>query len=217
MLENTFLDYVDENGVLQINSLNSKGAYISIDIESLIVSIYDKFSGATRNSLGVYFHPYISIGTSTIYFPEKNMLGVNADGTNHSIDNLYFASEKIGLKWVIWNYKYTKSHSAGLWYNYYGVWMQHTSQPKAPLVNNIYASLYASGLLYQIAVLNSDDSFHYPLFGVNTGVTFFNGLAFNAGWGYVWQDNYYRKQNHFYSLSVDIPIVDYLSALKKKK
>ncbi len=215
-LENTFIDYVDEKGILQVDSINNSGGYITIQIEALISSIYDKFSGASRNGVGVYIKPYFSIGTNTIYFPKTNTLGQDADGNANSIDNLYFASEKIGIKILLWNFKYTHSHAAGTWYSYYGYTKRFKKQPLAPVLNDIYFSAYASGLLYQIAVLNSDDSFHYPIFGQNIGVTFFNGLSFSAGIGYVWQDNYYKNQNHFYSVSIDIPIIDYLSALKQK-
>ena len=59
---------------------------------------------------------------------------------------------------------------------YCGNFYRRRAQPKVHLVSNIYANLYLSGLMYNIADLHSDESFNQPLVGGDIGLNLFNGI-----------------------------------------
>lgn len=222
MLENTLVEYTDgTDGTqkLEANSTNNDKGYLYIDIESLISAINQKFSQINRKGLGVYVLPFFSLGTNYASFTETNSLTSDATGATKSLSNLYFASEKIGMKWKIWNWKYTHSFGAGESYRYYNFksttryWMR--PQPKTT-VSDIHLFAYGSGLLYNIANLKSNDTFNYAIAGAGFGITFFNGLTANFSLACPFTDNKFLTRNNFLNLGFDIPIVEYIAGLSKK-
>lgn len=222
MLENTLVEYADgSNGTqkLEENSTNNDKGYLYIDIESLISAINQKFSPTNRKGLGVYVLPFFSIGTNYASFTGTNSLTTDASGAAKSLSNLYFASEKIGIKWKIWNWQYTHSFGAGENFRYYNskktsrYWLR--PQPK-PTVSDIHLFAYGSGLLYNIANLKSTDNFNYAIAGAGVGMTFFNGLTANFSLACPFTDNKFDSNNMFLNLGFDIPIVEYIAGLRKK-
>ena len=221
MLENTLVEYSDNSGAqkLEGEATNNDKGYLYIDIESLISSIDQKFSPNNKKGHGVYISPFLSIGTNYASFLGTNTLATVGSGETKSLANLYFASEKIGIKWKIWNWNYTRSFSSGENFKYYNrpsksrVW--NRPQPK-PTVNDIHLFVYGSGLLYNIANLKSAENFNYAIAGGGLGMTFFNGLTANASLACPTTGNEFYSENIFFNFGFDIPIVQYLSALKKK-
>lgn len=222
MLENTLVEYEDENNgtqKLEEKVTNNDKGYLYIDIESLVSTINQKFSPINRKGLGVYVLPYFSIGTNYASFIGKNSLTTDATGSAKSLTNLYYASEKIGVKWKIWNWQYTHSFGAGENYRYYNrnkttrYWKR--PQPK-PTISDIHLFAYGSGLLYNIANLKSTDNFNYAFAGTGFGMTFFNGLTANISVACPFTDNKFYSNNTFLNLGFDIPIVEYISGLSRK-
>jgi hypothetical protein len=222
MLENTLVEYADgADGTqkLEENSTNNDKGYLYIDIESLISAVNQKFSPTNRKGLGVYVLPFFSIGTNYASFTGTNSLTTDATGAAKSLSNLYFASEKIGIKWKIWNWQYTHSFGAGENFRYYNskktsrYWLR--PQPK-PTVSDIHLFAYGSGLLYNIANLKSTDNFNYAIAGAGIGMTFFNGLTANFSLACPFTDNKFYSNNTFLNLGFDIPIVEYIAGLRKK-
>jgi hypothetical protein len=222
MLENTLVEYSDGNygtQALEENVTNNDKGYLYIDIESLISSIDQKFSPTNKKGLGVYIAPFFSFGTNYASFTGNNQLTTDATGAAKSLSNLYYASEKIGIKWKIWNWKYTHSFGAGENFRYYNsktnsrYWLR--PQPKTT-VNDIHLFAYGSGLLYNIANLKSSDNFNYAIAGAGVGMTFFNGLTANFSLACPFTDNKFYSNNMFLNLGFDIPIVEYIAGLRKK-
>jgi len=222
MLENTFVEYAEGiNGTnkLEENATNNDKGYLYVDIESLISAINQKFSPTNKKGLGVYVLPFFSIGTNYASFTGTNGLTTDATGATKSLSNLYFASEKIGIKWKIWNWQYTHSFGAGENFHYYNskktsrYWLR--PQPK-PTVSDIHLFAYGSGLLYNIANLKSTDNFSYAIAGAGLGMTFFNGLTANFSLACPFTENKFYSNNMFLNLGFDIPIVEYIAGLRKK-
>ncbi len=122
MLENTLVEFSDPTGNPQPEDAATKTSdkgYLYVDVESLISAIDQKFSSANKKGLGVYITPFFSIGTNYASFLNSNSLTVDDNGTAKSLSNLYYASEKIGIKWKLWNWKYTRSFEAGQNFKYF--------------------------------------------------------------------------------------------------
>lgn len=216
LLENTIVEYNNENGnIVQQN--NDDQGYLYIDIESLIYTIDDNFSSETKRSWTKYITPFFSIGTNYASFNETNSLISNSDGTTNSLGNLYFASEKIGVKWKLYNWKYKRAFKAGESYNYYGSTYYWLRPQEEPLISDMHIILYGSGLLYNLVDLKSENNFNYAIVGTGFGFTFFNGLAVSVGIASPIIDKNVALKNSFLNLGLDIPIIEYISALSKKK
>jgi hypothetical protein len=218
MIENTIVQYTDVSGnsKTEVTATTADRGYLTIDIESLVSAIDQKFSSTSKMGIGVYLQPFFSVGTNYASFLKNNLLTTDQSGASKSLANLYFASEKIGIKWKIYNWKYTHSFSAGQSYNYYGItkyWLR--PQPK-PAFNDIHILVYGSGLLYNISNLKSDNTFNYAVAGAGLGFTFFNGLSANIGFACPFTDNKFESKNVYFNLGFDIPIIEYIGALAKK-
>lgn len=122
MLENTLVEFSDQTGNPQpedaATTASDKG-YLYVDVESLISAIDQKFSPTNKKGLGVYITPFFSIGINYASFLNSNSLTVDDNGAAKSLSNLYYASEKIGIKWKLWNWKYTHSFEAGQNFKYF--------------------------------------------------------------------------------------------------
>lgn len=217
LLENTLVEYADASSTLQTaekEAQNAKG-YLYVDIEALVSQIYQRFHPTDRS--GKYFSVFLTLGLNEgSFLHTNNTLGVDAQGLPKSISNLYYASEKIGFKYKIANQRYTRSFGPGEQYTYYTNKLRSWRRPMPKtLISDYYISVYGSGILYNIVNTKSDDKFKYALVGSSIGITFFNGLSLSAGLACPYTDKQFKAQNLFVNFGIDIPIIDYISALTK--
>ncbi|MGB0522510.1 MAG: hypothetical protein ACPGJS_06095 [Flammeovirgaceae bacterium] len=190
--------------------------YLSIDVESVISTVSDNFLDIGNKGLGVYLVPFFSIGANQAYFVDNNQLGpADAAGSPTNLDNLYFASEKIGFKYKIWNWGYTHSFKQGINYKYYGKNYAWVRPHATPTISDLHVMVYGSGLLYNLANLKSEDSFNYGLVGAGVGLTFFNKLSLHGGLGMPFTNKQFKRDNLFITFGFDIPISEYISALSR--
>lgn len=222
LLEDTSVEYLnvvnDHSSVQPIAANNNSPGYINIDVENLISVVYEKLTPHERRHIGRYVAPFFYIGTNMASFSHKNELATD-NPDNPNLRELYFASEKIGIKINLVNSKYIRSFDPGE--TYYRVipnrtWSWNRPQPK-PLINDVFINIYASGLLYNVANLKSDTNFNYGILGTSFGVTLFNGLAVSVGVGRPFTDKQWKSDNTFFNFALDIPIIEYISELTSKK
>lgn len=226
LLDNTTMEFVNDKGV-PVNS--SKAAtsdigYLSINIESVISSLDAKFSVDNKHSVMTYIRPMFSIGVNYMHFPNQNSLNstdINTiPTTTTSLPTVALATEKIGVEWLLFNWKYKRSHKAGDLFYYYRHQCVYENPVKQPLFSNLFVNAYAGGLLYNVVKLKSNENFNYALLGASAGLTFFNGLKLSIGAGQAVQkmnNLSFNKNNMYYNIGVDVPILDYLANLKSKK
>ncbi|MDB5022865.1 MAG: hypothetical protein JWP78_620 [Mucilaginibacter sp.] len=221
LIENTIIEYNNAATNTQVTeqtaTINDKG-YIYIDIESLVSQIEQHFAPSDKKT--VYLSVFFSLGTNQASFLNSNSLAVDANNNPKSLGNLYYASEKIGLKYKFWNWAYTHSFQPGENFNYYNApgtsprsWLRPQQQPT---ISDFYIMVYGSGLLYNLVNLKSDDKFNYAIAGAGLGITFFNGLSLNVGLACPYTDKRFKSENTFINFGIDIPIIDYIAALAKK-
>lgn len=232
LLENTIVQFTDvqSNVISEASAKDLKGnstttttntpnGYLSVDVEALVSSIEQQFSKKQFYKWQPYLVPFFSMGVNNGIFVNKNN-EVLKDAT-HTTNSVSYASEKIGIKWKWYNWKYTHSFAVGQSYDYYTKTNRWRRPQQVPLISDLYLSMYASGILYNLANLKTNNNFNCAIAGVNLGVTFFNGLALSAGLASPITTYHFGNagttNNYFVNLSVDIPIIDYIAALAKKK
>ncbi|GAB5563205.1 MAG: hypothetical protein Wins2KO_02680 [Winogradskyella sp.] len=209
------LDFLLENTLVEFEEGDDDSGYLYMDIESLIVSIYDSFGSVKNKGILNYVTPFLSIGTNYGSFNHSDII-VDNNGSTDELNHLYYASEKIGIKYKIWNWKYTHSFKPGESFNYYGrkniTWRRPQQEP---LISDLYVFGYGSGLLYNLIDVKSESEFDYAIFGAGVGITFFNGLSVNASIASPLISK--KLDNSFLNIGLDIPIIEYIGALSKKQ
>lgn len=181
-----------------MNNLSNLQAYLTMDEESNRVDIkVDDFilylGNQYINDISPRLSLYFTVGVN-------NTLAFNVPDT---AKNFNFASEKIGLKFKLYDFVQRNSYTS-----------RHYIARQKPFVKDIYVLGYGSGLLYQIESLKTENALNGSTVGLIFGVHFFNDLDFGIGPSMVriLDDNKFAL-----SASFDIPIVEYLSRLGKKK
>lgn len=204
----------------------------SIDIEAIILGFEERIMASTNSPtrespirfwpftrIGLNVRPFISIGMNYAYASGLDS-AFAAESALGGLEQVAFASEKIGLRWRWFDWKYTRGQHKGEWFKYHGLYHKRAVRPRAPMFNNMYVMVYGSGLLYTIADLRTDRSFNYALVGTGAGVTFFNGLELNASYAAPVIPNATIGEDidaGFWVLGLDIPIFEYIRAARAKR
>lgn len=173
---------------------------LDIDVESMLVHLFEEYGESSKSDFSMYF----SVG----YNYTQPLSAIEVGDTN-SESGLTYVSEKIGLKYAIVNWAKKRSYL-----DFKGKLTNEKLRKasRKPIVTDWHAIAFASGLLYSIDALNSENGFNSPLVGFGTGFTFFNGLDLNFNYAIPTQGG-----GSIFNVSFDIKITEYLSELGKKK
>jgi len=212
---------VDKYVVYDLSSNEkSSSAYtdFTFDVEAMIISLgeefYNKRSSLVNCNIG--FKPFFTIGLNYAAVPNaNNVFTLNSE--KQSINNLYTAGEKIGVKFILSDRKYTRQFGPNELFKYKGNWISYTEPKRKSVYNNIYVSFYGSGIIYNIVNLTSEQDFTYPIFGIGPGIEFFNDLEFNFSYAIAVDFRQKLQQNlnrSMISFGFDIPIFEYIKATK---
>jgi hypothetical protein len=168
---------------------------IEFDVEGLIVLLYDIYGDQKNSPISLYF----GIGLNTAFQVEK-ALNLEDD----TVSTLSFASEKIGLKLKICDFKRIYADQQRL---------------SKPLISDWYTFAYGSGLLYNLVNVKSSKNFNATIIGFGTGLSFYNFLDFNISTGIpLMNDNETSNWCYrFFNVGFDIKISEYLSEVAKKR
>lgn len=236
---NYYIDYVSQSGEFSVGSVFLKtlvdnisykeadtiehtSASLSLNFESVLFTLNDKIVTPEWSYRMRRVQPFIQIGVNYADFIGANSLDVASDGTQRALKAMSFASEKIGVKFKFINKAYTRSFAPGVvykWNNHYYYW---TSPPKMPFLNEAFFDVHAGGLLYNAVNLNTQKNFDFPFAGMGVGFKTFNGLSVSASYNMPFTHGLATgkqawKDNSFIMLSLDIPIIEYIGALRKNK
>lgn len=207
------------NNITYSDSVGSKPASVSLNFESVLYEINDKLVKPSQLHRTRYIQPYINIGVNYSAFLNPNNLQVNDDGTTSRMNSLAFASEKIGIKFKIWNYQYTRSFQPGVSFKYYNrkgtVRSWNRPQPK-PILDDFFVDVHTGGLLYNVVNLKTEENFDFPFVGIGLGCRTFNGITFSGSLNQPYTNNAFNTDNLFFMFSIDIPIIEYITAIRSK-
>jgi hypothetical protein len=203
--------------------LNSEDKKVDIAVEDIISRIYEKYGNRQSSIFNLYFSVGINQSISS-HFTYKKLLPNSTTTETDTIKSIGFVSEKIGLKVKLIDVKWRRSFTVGETYHARFTGNGHTVRKfrsNKPLVSDVYALTYLSGLLYKVADLTTHKDFKDPIAGVGLGVAFFNSLDLNLGYNWPLQSgndffaNISKKQ--IWTVGFDIKITEYLMALGKKR
>lgn len=169
--------------------VNSDENRVDVKVEDFILFLGEKYIDSASGDVSLYF----TVGYNYSYFT----------GGENDDKELSYAAEKLGLKVKIFDI-----HKFRTFVN------RRFLVKQKPLVNDLYALGYVSGLLYQIEVLKSDNAIKAASYGFILGAHFFNGLDFGIG---VASLDVNDHRAWVTTAGIDIPITEYLSRLGKKK
>jgi hypothetical protein len=198
---------------------------LSIDVEAIILELENSLFAHRTYGIDKHFfgvQPFFSIGLNYSKFPFKSNTFISSNDTS-SFNSLAWAGEKIGLKLIFFDRDYTRSHNPGETYLYKGRYndvIDNGNLWEKPLIVKSYVSLYASGIIYNIANIKTEKQFNYPLIGSTFGVQFFNDMDVSFGYAIPISSSRNFNQtlkNGFFNLSFDIPIFEYIKAARKDK
>ncbi|MBI1182711.1 hypothetical protein GC194_00460 [bacterium] len=190
---------------------------IVVDGEALISVIFEKFASdkkTSSTSSWAFFinpRPYFSMGINNGIFLSNNTLG----NDNSNLKNIQFASEKIGLKVKLFDFRYSHAFGPGETFKYKGTYRTWYRPVKEFTINDIYYYVSTSGLLYNLANIKTESSFNYVLLNAGFGMSFYNDLALNIGLSAPIVNGDISNNNLFINVGFDVPILSYLGALKK--
>ena len=182
---------------------------------------------STLNDLKTYydknntsrFSLYLSLGLNQKFFLNNKFeypatTSINADGEEvvnapRKISNIGFASEKLGLEINIHSFKKYKGYSNVFKDDIY-------LNERTPFINDLYAVVYGSGLLYSLANTTTDEDFDFVHVGAGFGVRFYNALDVNFTAGIPVVKDQPFGRNVFLGIGFDIPLGEYLQKIGGK-
>ena len=220
-----FVKAITDN-LKKYTTVNKDSNTVDIAVEDLILRLYEKFGNRQKKTVDLYF----SIGvnqsissnlTFSTLIPDST--GFPIDTVRSNLNSVAFAAEKIGVKIKILNVK--RNHNLEIGErpdskSKPGWWSKKTFRSKDPVVSDVYAVVYGSGLLYQLLDLRTSNNFDDPIMGLGLGVSFFNALDFNIGYNWPLKDDggLFDKfsSEALWTISFDVRISEYLARLTKK-
>jgi hypothetical protein len=209
------------NNVKKYTEINADSNEISVDVESIIIDLHQRFTEHSNSSLDLYL--MIGINQSTAI----NSNGLLYASEGERLNNIAFASEKIGVKWKVINWKKRFSYESGdkrrfLLFWDKPVWKTNARRYKDfPIINDFHLALYGSGLLYNIANTKTEKNYDAPLVGTSVGISGYNGIDFNIGIvqpvfaGITWND--VALQNSMINFGIDVRLSEYLQQVRLKR
>lgn len=221
MLENTIVEYKQNATDTQIPEKSVKGTdqgYLYVDIEALVTAVEQRFAPSDKK--GVYVQFFFSLGINQASFLHDNTLTADAGGAPTALKNLYYASEKIGIEYKIWNWAYTHAFTPGENFKYYnnGRILPFMAQTAATTANQRRSCLFLRlRAIIQSGKFKIRRQIQLCLGGRRIRRTFFNGLRANVSVGCPYTDKQFKPANEFINFGFDIPIVDYIAGLSKNK
>ena len=191
-----------------------------IDVEGIILALEDKVIEGHSPTRNCWFNvrPYFTIGLNYGAYREETL--DFETGAIRSVPTIAWAGEKLGLKWRLWDWRYTHSREANEVFHYRGKNFKRYVRPTIPAVSNCYLNVFASGLLYSVADLRTESSYDGVLFGAGGGLTIFNDLEVNVSYVtplLATNDLQANINAGFWNLGLDIPIFQYIRAAREKR
>ena len=206
-------------------NVDTKTNDININVEEIIIKLYDKFiAGHSKKTVSFFF----TIGINSTLNTQGSERLVDKEG--NPVDNLIFAGEKIGVKINLFNVERHRERKFAGTINEIkkkeseGEVLNGTIQPNMknqvkPIFTDFYLSGYTSGLLYNLVnTTNADEKLGGYMIGTSLGTSFFNNMDLNLFVNfYATKTQDFQFKNNLIGIAWDIPIIEYLSALTKKR
>ena len=191
------------NGIKKYTLINpnAEKEYVEIDVVSFLSDLQQYYD---RNNPSK-FSLYLTLGLNQNFFINK----FKFPESDEKISTVGFASEKIGVKYKLMDFKKLRGYENVIKSDVY-------LNKRSPFINEWYLTLYGSGLLYSLANTSTNQNFNFAHAGLATGLRFYNALDFNVLVGFPFVKNQRFGSNAFFGIGLDIPLGEYLEKLGSK-
>lgn len=193
-----------------VTDKNGKEA-LSFNAETFLIKLQnlkpDKFK---------HFQFHFTVGVNNTYFDK----GIVLPDSSVRIKNFSNVSEKIGIRYKIYDWSYSRGKNPGESFRYNGRSYVRNVAPREPLISNAHVLIYGSGILYNVFNTGTNKEFNFPMAGIGAGITFFNAMDLNFSVGVPILPNtdlWELRKNNFFNLGFDIQFVEYLKKLNEKR
>ena len=195
------------NGIKKYTLINpnAEKEYVEIDVVSFLNDLQQYYD---RNNTS-RFSLYLTLGLNQNFFFNKFTFPSKNGEATEEIRNIGFASEKIGVRFKILDFKKYRGYENVIKSDVY-------LNKKSPFINDWYVAIYGSGLLYSLANTTTNQNFNFAHAGIATGLRFYNSLDFNVVLGFPFVKNRSFPYGAFYGIGLDIPLGEYLEKLGNK-
>lgn len=195
------------NGIKKYTLINpnAEKEYVEIDVVSFLNDLQQYYD---RNNTS-RFSLYLTLGLNQNFFFNKFTFPSKNGEATEEIRNIGFASEKIGVRFKILDFKKYLGYENVIKSDVY-------LNKKSPFINDWYVAIYGSGLLYSLANTTTNQNFNFAHAGIATGLRFYNSLDFNVVLGFPFVKNRSFPYGAFYGIGLDIPLGEYLEKLGNK-
>jgi hypothetical protein len=209
----TVLKFVKDYSVIEKNDNNKE--VLSFNVESFLYKL-QTIKPYSNKRLSFLF----TVGVNNAMFSKDLILPDSSVSRN-----LSFVGEKIGVKYTLYNWAFSKTRNPGETYKtskYWPLWNTgtfiKTGPPKEPIISNWHLIAYGSGILYNLVNTKTQKEFNMPIIGVGSGLTFYNGLDFNISWGVpIMANQPISSENGFWNVGFDIQFIEYYNRLMEKR
>lgn len=205
----TVLKFVKDYSVIEKNDNNKE--VLSFNVESFLYKI-QTIKPYKLNRVNFLF----TVGVNNAMFQQDFMLPDSSISRNFS-----FVGEKIGLKYTLWDWAFSRTRNPGETYQVFGKNSKpfiRDAPPKEPIVSNWHILAYGSGILYNLVNTKTQKEFNMPIIGIGSGLTFYNGLDLNISWGVPIVSNQpINSTNGFWNVGFDIQFIEYYNRLMEKR
>jgi hypothetical protein len=188
------------NAMKKYTLINPSEEYVEIDVVSFLNELQQYYDRNNKSR----FSLYLSMGLNQNFFFEDFKFS-----EEDKINNISFASEKIGVKYRIKNFNRLEGYENVVKDDIY-------LNKKAPFINQCYVIIYGAGLLYTLANTTTNQNFDFPHVGVGLGMRFYNALDLNLILGFPFVKDSNFGDNAFWGIGLDIPLGEYLEKLGSK-
>jgi hypothetical protein len=152
------------------------------------------------------------VGVNNVHFQR----GLQID-TSTLISNYSFVGEKIGFRIKLRDWKYLRGFEKGETFTYMGNKYIRLKPSKKPVLSNIHALFYGSGILYNLVNTGTTEDFNRPLVSGGLGLTFYNSLNISLSGGKPLAIQKSDDSPWFFNIGFDINFSEYLTEVQKKR
>ncbi len=190
------------NAIKKYSIVNSQENFVQVDVASFLTELEQYFNRNDESNFALY----LSLGLNQNIFLKDEF---TFPGSNEGIESIGFASEKLGLKFKLNNFKRFSGYNNVIKDDPY-------LNTKAPFINEWYAVIYGSGLLYSLANTSTNENFDFTHVGIGTGLRFYNSLDVNFTVGFPFVQDRDFGSDVFVGFGFDIPLGEYLEKIGGK-
>lgn len=207
------------NNLKRYSVINTTEERIDVDVEGIITDLYENY--AERG--GSWIVPHLNIGLNQAVFADPKGFTV---GDSTQLYNLSYASEKLGVRFKLINWRRRYATLPGESKNW-----RRTAKFKSvkdhnryrtyvaePLISDLYLAAYGSGLLYNVVNTKTSKDFDAPIGGCSVGLSFFSGFDLSFGVARAFAPGQRSFDDGLlWTFGFDVRLTDYIKQVQERR